>query len=70
MTKGWYIGVGYQVSNVTGSLISFCFSHLIGGLLAGTDHFCREGKEKDDVVFLAVRDSGKRDQIYTVGTRA
>ena len=30
MTKGWYNGAVCQVSNVLGSLISFCFSHCIG----------------------------------------
>ena len=48
-----------------GSLVSFCFSHLIGradGLLVVADHSGREGEGKGSVVSLAGRGSGKRDQ--------
>ena len=37
----------------TVSIISFCFSHLIGkasGLLIGADYSCSEGEGEDDVV--------------------
>ena len=54
--------IKFQMSWAVSSL-SVSHMHFIGSLLAGTDHFCREGKEEDDVVFLAVGDSGKRDQI-------
>ena len=61
-TKGWYNGAVYQVSNVLGSLISLCFSHLIwraDGLLVA-DYSGREGE--GDVVSLTGRGSGKRGQ--------
>ena len=48
-----------------GSLIPFCFLHLImraDGLLVGADYSGRESEGKGGVVSLAGRGSGKRDQ--------
>ena len=56
--------IAYIVSNLLGSLISCCFSHLIrraDGLLVGTDHSGREGEGEGDVVSLAGRGTGKTD---------